>query len=85
LFVLADVADELLYDFPPNSTLLYKMASDGEFCCSVFVMILYIWFAFAWLISLESKEMKNFSRTEKFLMYDAVVDDPIISWFLSGK
>jgi hypothetical protein len=48
-------------------------------------MIIFVWFAFAWLITLESNEMKNFSRTEKFLVYDLVVDDPLISWYLSGK
>jgi hypothetical protein len=80
------VADELLYDFPPELYLLklYKMASDGECCCQVITMILFVWFAFAWLITLESNDT-NFSRTEKFLMYDAVVDDPLISWYLSGK
>ena len=60
--------------------------SNGEFFCTLIMSVIMSFFYFAWMASLEDNDYKHsYSRTEKFLMYNAVVDDPLISWYLSGN
>jgi Zn-dependent M32 family carboxypeptidase len=93
------LTNSFLNDFPLTKTrtntifeqtsLMFEMhvdTSNEDFFCTVIMAVIIGFFAFAWMVSFENSDMKySYSRTEKFLMYDAVIDDPLISWYLSGN